>query len=205
MRDFFKRKVTKNQRGFFLVELIVAVFVFSLVMTLSVGSLVVGIDSNKKTQTLKSVLNNLDIALDTMTKAIAVGTKYHCGSTSQNPPSPQDCDDGGNAVTFLFNEDLNNNGLRDDTITYSFETDENGDGYISRTVRSQTGSAETVRMTAPEVNIQDMKFFVTGSTPSDSLQPKVTLVIHGTSPAGPRNSPTSFMVQTTITQRIPDF
>lgn len=185
-----------------LVELIVAVFVFSIIMTVGVGSLIIGVDANKKTQSLKSVLNNLDIALDTMTKTIAVGTSYYCGTNNQAPPGTIDCPEGDTSFSFLMNEDLNGDGLINDTITYSFDFDEKG-GYISRTMHREGG--RSIRMTAPEVNITDMRFFVTGSMPGDLYQPKVRIVINGVSQAGPRNEPTEFMVQTLVSQRIPDF
>lgn len=202
-----KMKIAKEKlnsaKGFFLVELIVAVFVFTIVMTVSVGSLIVGIDANKKTQSLKSVLNNLDIALDTMTKTIAVGGNYSCGATGEIPPETSDCGvSGDTSFTFLLNEDLNGDGSMNDSITYSFETDDAG-GYLSRTLHSDGG--EPIRMTAPEVNITDMRFFVTGSQSSDIHQPRVRIVINGTSPAGPRSAPTEFMVQTVVSQRGPDF
>jgi hypothetical protein len=60
-------------------------------------------------------------------------------------------------------------------------------------------------MTAPEVNITDAKFFVSGSERAGEEQPKVLIVVRGISPAGPRALPTEFMVQTLVSQRVPNF
>lgn len=208
-----------KQGGFLLTELIVAVFIFGIVMTISVGSLVVALDANKKAQSLKSVLNNLNVVLDTMTKALATGTHYYCGVSSAVPPQTQDCGvEGGTgtgetAISFLFNEDLGENGEVDDIIVYSLN-DGGGKGFIERTLYiNRSTSYETIgpiRMTAPEVNITDMKFYVLGSTlvsgaGGDFDQPKVLITIDGNALAGPRNQPTAFTVQTIVSQRVPDF
>ncbi len=211
-----------GQQGFLLTELIVAVFIFSIVMTISVGSLVVALDANKKAQSLKSVLNNLNVVLDTMTKALAVGTLYQCGELSSTPPTPTDCPispggigGGDSQINFLFNEDLGGDDLSNDVITYKFNDNGAGNGFIERSL-SLNGGADTilpVPMTAPEVDITDMKFYVTGSTPvnvngepsGNYEQPKVLIVIKGNALAGPRNAPTEFTVQTLVSQRVPDF
>ncbi len=212
-----KNKITngsndrRNTRGFFLVELIVAISIFGIVMSISIGSLVSALDANRKTQALSSVLNNLNVVLDTMTKNIAVGTHYHCEAASEFPPEPQDCNvetGGAGEISFLFNEDIDHDGSLNDTITYAFEpgTPERS-GYISRTITNGETGFETgpTRMTAPEVNITDMRFYVSGSTPNDSEQPKVQIYIAGSSLAGPRIGVTEFKVQTLVSQRIPDF
>ncbi len=214
-----KWKTTQGKKGFFLAELIVSVFIFGIVMTVSVGSLILALDANRKTQSLKSVLNNLNVVLDTMTRTIATGSHYLCGSgTSFNPENPDvaDCPispsnpsgSGENVMNFLFNEDLDGNGNADDFITYEYRTDSGGKGYIARTIRGGAGSySSAVRMTAPEVDITSLKFYVSGSDLSsggDYTQPGVLIVVDGTAPAGPRNE-TSFKVQTFVSQRIPDF
>jgi type II secretory pathway pseudopilin PulG len=215
-----KSKTAQGKEGFFLAELIVSVFIFGIVMTVSVGSLILALDANRKTQSLKSVLNNLNVVLDTMTRTIATGSHYLCGSgTSFNPENPDvaDCfmsatdplNSGEEVVNLLFNEDLDGNDSADDFITYERRVDSGGKGYIARTIRGGAGSySSAVRMTAPEVDITSLRFYVSGSEPAvngtDFEQPRVLIVVKGTAPAGPRNE-TDFTVQTLVTQRIPDF
>lgn len=205
--------------GFLLIELIVAIFIFGIVMTVSMGALVTALDSNRKTQSLKSVLNNLNIVLDTMTKSLAVGIYYRCADydPAQNVKEQVlDCPSGSNdneGVSFLFNEDSNDNGEIDDVINYRFVPGIDGDsGYLARVLYCTTASDDdcsedpvVVRMTAPEVNITDAKFFVSGSERAGEEQPKVLIVVRGISPAGPRALPTEFMVQTLVSQRVPNF
>lgn len=212
------KKSGKNQRGFLLVELIVSVFIFGIVMSISVGALVMALDANKKTQSLKSVLNNLNVVLDTMTKSLATGTYYYCDDRLfEDMPHQNTLDCAGeHEIMFLAGEDLGDdmekNGLADDGVKYQFipPTVSMGspvNGYIQRT-QLHNGSGtyrEDIRLTAPEVNITDMRFYVTGSDPADNEQPKVLIVIDGEALSGPRGVPTKFTVQTLVTQLKPDF
>jgi len=188
-----------NKKGFLLVEVIVALFLFSLVMTISIGSIISLLDANRKTQSQKSVMNNLDLTLDSMTRAIAVGKNYHCGD-DEDPEDPRDCISGNNnEITFESNEDLNNNGNLD-LITYS-RNGSSGNRYIGRT----TDSGSTIRMTAPEIDVAQLRFLVTGTDGiPNTKQPKVIILIDGTSKPAPRGTASPFHIQTIVSQRIPD-
>lgn len=202
---FFSQYRNRQQKrnttgGFLLVELIVALFLFSLVMTISVGSIIQLLDANRKTQSLKSVMNNLNLALDSMTKAIAVGRDYDCGVIADGVT---DCEiPGDNQINFESNEDLSGDGILD-TITYSFRVDAEGKGYLARAMDGGT----PIRMTAPEIDITNLTFVVTGTAPFDSgdrQQPKVWISIQGMTREDPRGTGSTFRVQTAISQRIPD-
>jgi len=215
-------KSKTSKAGFFLAELIVAVSIFGVVMVVSVGALVLALDANRKTQSLKSVLNNLNIALDSMTRTIATGSHYYCGEPSSFDPTMPEVSDCSyvnpdnpidyRGITVLSNYDLNKDGDYDDFVTYSFATDPSDPekGYISRTIRSNDGNqvSESVRMTAPEVDIDELGFATTGTGTIEAgeyNQPKVLVIISGKVPSGPRGNPTEFMIQTSVTQRVPDF
>jgi type II secretory pathway pseudopilin PulG len=209
------RGLRSTKGGFFIAELVVAIFIFAIVMTVSVGALITGLDTNKKTQSLKSVLNNLNVVLDTMSKTLAVGRYYRCDDFAGIPeaenPLTQDCANGGDQITFLFNEDYNGNGEIDDVINYRFVMDpENNNGYIARTMYSSSGGETSeIRMTAPEVKITDAQFIVTGSgtqiQTGNSNQPRVLIVVKGYAEAGNRATPTEFNLQTVVSQLVPDF
>jgi hypothetical protein len=58
-------------------------------------------------------------------------------------------------------------------------------------------------MTAPEVNITNLSFYVVGSSPSDTLQPKVTMLVSGYV-AISSGQQSVFNLETSVTQRIYD-
>lgn len=212
---FYSKK--QNKKGFLMVELIVALFVFSLAISISIGSILTALSANRKAQSLKSVMNNLNLALDSLTKNLAVGQKYHCGPDDfsypytepvdcfSNPSNPNWQEGYGTEITFEFPEDLDEScppTCDPDIVTYRYVDAD--PGYISRSVNF---SGET-RVTSPEVDITDAKFYVSGTpvfgNESPERQPKVYITIKGVASAGP-NTTTLFNLQTLVTQRIPDF
>ncbi len=232
MFDFiFKHKKTfkeqKSQSGFLMVELIVALFIFGIVMTMSIGSLITALDSNRKSQALKSVLNNLEIAMDTLTKTISAGRYYQCaedvkdGFVFTNLSQPGWCDTGDSnghtAISFVSNENLDNNPSTRDALVYRLNHSDDGtSGFIERKRFKSTDNGinwsenddEWIRMTAPEVNITDFKLYMSGTAPiedSDLTQPKVTIYVAGEVQSNQRVGTTRFAVQTVVTQLIPDF
>ena len=75
-------KYRKPQAGFTLIEMIVSLGVFSVVVTISVGALLILIASNRQLQEEQSVLSNLAFALDSMTREIRTGSQYYCAQAN---------------------------------------------------------------------------------------------------------------------------
>jgi len=202
--DRTKERISDNQAGFTLVELIVAAGLFAVVMLISVGALLSLVDANRKAQSLQSVMNNLNVTLDGMVRSIRMGTAYHCGPN--NLTVPRDCgstaDDDNNHYRLAFTT------FDGERWIYRYARDENG---IGRIYRSTTGSIQDeVAVTAPEVNIDHMKFYVVGTTrgidqlPDNPVQPKVVIEIRGTAGAHDEKIRTTFSIQATAVQRILD-
>lgn len=189
-------KLTKGNRGFSLIELIVAVALFSIVMLVSVAALLALVDANRKAQALQSVMNNLNVALDGMVRSIRMGTDYHCGGPPYGAASP--CAGG---KTFAFESFDGDPATDSDQWVYSFEQDENG---VGRIYKSESGGTGWLPITAPEVSIDDMKFYVVGTDTADNVQPKVVISIKGTAGADKVKTKSSFSIQATSVQRILD-
>lgn len=94
-------------RGFTLIELMVSLTVFSIVMVVSIGTLLIMIDSNAKAQALYSSSVNLSFALDSMTRELRTGYKYYCSTATTSTSSPlptgrADCATGAPGVFIAF-------------------------------------------------------------------------------------------------------
>ncbi len=76
-------KITSN-RGFTLIEMIVSLALFTVVAVVSIGALLKIMDANKKSISLKTVTNNINFALESMTREMRVGTKYYIDSNIVN-------------------------------------------------------------------------------------------------------------------------
>lgn len=186
----------RGQRGFSLIELIVAVALFAIVMLVSVAALLALVDANRKAQALQSVMNNLNVALDGMVRSIRMGTSYHCGGIPYGSPSP--CAGG---TTFAFESFDGNPATDSDQWVYSFQEDENG---IGRIYKSESGGTGWLPITAPEVSIDEMAFYVVGTDPADNVQPKVVISIRGVAGADKVKTRSVFSIQATAVQRILD-
>lgn len=165
----------KNKRGYTLIELIIAVGLFALIMMLASGAYLVMISVNRQVQGIATGINNLSFALETMTRTIRTGTGYGC-------PSPgTDCSGG---TIFSVTNAIGN------TVEYS----------LSGGVVTQTTSGVPVALTDPLVNVSSLAFYAFGTSNSDNLQPRVTIVISGTISSG-SNKTVSFNVETGATMR----
>lgn len=197
--DKIKNLKLKIQYGFTLVEMLVATALFSAVMLISVGALLSLIDANKKAQALNSVMNNLNFAVESMSRKIRVGTTYHCEFSNSIPPpnisQPQDCNNGGKLLA--FESSGGNSSNINDQIVYRI----NG----TRIERSENSGipGTFVNITAPEVSIENFSFYVDGTSMSDNSQPRVVLIIRGTAGAKEKYK-TKFNLQTTMSQRVLD-
>ena len=202
----------QKNKGFSLIEIMVSLAVFSIVVLVAAGALLSIIDGSRKTQALKSVVNNLNFALEDMTRNLRVGGHFNC-DTAGNPVNPaltHDCE--GNQVTFDTGKRLPNSLDPANPITvygaYRFVTpDPNSsvcpEGCIEATTDYLNPAKPFVRITAPEVHLTKVSFRVTGSSNSDTLQPKIVMIVQGYAGVNLR-SKTYFNLQTTITQRIFD-
>lgn len=171
-------------KGFTLIELMVAVSIFIIVMTISMSSILGAFDADRKSRSLKTVLNNLNLAVESMSKEMRFGKNYHCGS-SGTITEPQSCSLGDNLISFLSSDDVQ--------ITYRL----NG-----TTIEKQVGTEGFIDLTAPEIIVDDLSFYVLGAETGDSLQPKVLIKIMGH--AGENKGRSDFTLQTLVSQRTLD-
>jgi prepilin-type N-terminal cleavage/methylation domain-containing protein len=185
------------KRGFTLIEVLVSVAIFSTVMTIALGALLAMSEADRRAEATKSVIDNLNFALDSMSRAIRTGQNYHCSSQG-TLTSPLDCVSGSSYLAFLSNDGLTR-------VAYCLA------GGVVRRQLSQ-GSLDTscassnfLPITAAEVSISNLTFYVVGSVPGspDNTQPKVTILLNGTVQVT-ASLQSKFDLQTSVTQRLYD-
>ena len=147
--------VSKSGTGYTLIELVVAIGLFALVMTLASGGYLMMIATNRQAEALSTGINNLSFAIESMTRDIRTGSGYcatGCSSTSFSFT-----DAGGSKVTYGFSGGaLTKNGaaLTDPSVTVSSLT------FYTSGLSSYTASG-------------------------DRYQPNVTIVVSGSVSSGP--------------------
>lgn len=198
-----KKQRLSKARGFSLIELMVALTLFSIVMTISIGTLLVLIDLNAKAQAVYSASTNLSFALDSIAREVRTGYQYHCAnsvSAGEALPDPltngfADCSTPGkNFLTFTREVDGVRMGYRLNETEGTIEQKEDPDGS-----GPEEGTNWTP-ITADEVFIDSFQIIVDNTNVTDNNQPSVDMMVYGYVNNGLATS-TDFYVQTHIVQR----
>jgi prepilin-type N-terminal cleavage/methylation domain-containing protein len=182
-----KSEIRNSSQGFTLIEIMTAVSIFLVVMTISMGSLVSIYDANRRSQSLRSLMGNLNLAVESMVKEIRFGNNYHCG-TGGTLTSPSNCPSGDNFFSFL-----------------SSETKQTIYRLSGTSIEKSVGGGPYIAVTAPEIIIEDLRFYTVGAGTSGgdaALQPKVLVKIKGYAGTGKARS--DFTLQTLVSQRSLD-
>jgi prepilin-type N-terminal cleavage/methylation domain-containing protein len=169
-------------RGYTLIELIIAVGLFAVVMTLASGAYIIMIDLTRQAQNKATGIDNLSFALETMTRNIRTGTNYNCGGLG-------DCVSGASSFSFT-----DSNGV---DVTYRLS---------GTTIQQNKGGTQSI-LTEPSVVVSSFMFYVSGTVPLSAgnySQPHVTIIVSGSVSSGPGKALQSFSVETGATMRGSD-
>lgn len=191
----------KNAKGFTLIEIMVSVSIFAIIMLMVSSSIYAVFDSNGKSQSLRAVMDNLNLSLESMTRTIRFGRNYHC-DLNVSGTAPNNCASGASSMQ------LTNSG--GSQVIYQLCTTGSNAGRVARSNDCVNGPF----ITGSDVTISKLMFYVLGTTQyvagagtcpgsNDCLQPRVVIVLEGY--AGSKlTSRSSFSLQTTISQRLVD-
>lgn len=196
------KKIQKN-KGFTLIELMIATTLFAIIMMMGVGSLVVSSNSARASQKLRIAVDNVNFAMESMTRELRIGTYYYCVKYPEsvyltNATETKDCE-GGDIISFKP-QDAPAAPLR-----VAYKKSLRADGTFSLQ-RCETNVSPCPDIVSSEVDVQELKFFTTGSTPNptldlsqDTIQPGVKIIIKGIVKV--KNIETPFVLQSFASQR----
>ncbi|MEI7720215.1 MAG: type II secretion system protein [bacterium] len=198
-----------KKNGFTLIELLVSVALFSIVMVVALGSLVALSSAVRRAEALDTSTNNLAAALDSMSRAIRMGGRYHCGAGGVLT-NPNDCPTLATAApSFTFQDGntpnhqitycLSDGAVGSHTCNISTSC---GAGLLCTVLRSKDGGPFSA-LTSTEVNVSTLAFMVAGSSSGDLIQPKVILLLVGTVSIN-KDTISNFKLQTSVTQYLYD-
>lgn len=187
---------SQQQNGFTLIEMVVSLGLFTIIMFIATSAFLSIVNTDRKSRAVRIAADNLNLALEDMSRRIKTGSTYYCGDSATGT---FDCPGGVPLGSFSFN-DQNTPSKR---VVYKW-----GQGASCGTGYSGTQGCilrDGLLVTSPEINITSLKFLVSGSnnlTSGDKKQPMVVIVIDGSLGTGTAIS--AFKIQTTITQRAYD-
>lgn len=204
---FFKYNNKRTNRGFSLVEMLVAVGIFMSIMTIAISSLISIVNANKRAQSIKNTIDGVTFAIEETSRDMRSGNEYKC-STDSGLSFTNDTTictgDNVNAIQYTSNSGTGA------IITYIFNgkkvNPQPGDQGI---LVKKIGGTSAVDLVSQDsgVNITDMKFYVIGadneSNPdiSKRTQPRVIITASGLI-ATKGSADTTFNMQTSISQRM---
>lgn len=222
LKKTYSFRKLKQQAGFTLVEVMVAMSIFAILITMGMQAVFSAMTQHHMTQNIRTVMDSLNFIMEDMARNIRLGTNIRCvlpsddlplhGGTTPNYYSvnfdvwPQSCPLGSNMIVF---NSMTHTGLDGAFITYVIPSDLSTDPHV---VIKQKGDDPTTAqvITPPEVTIDFNRsgFLVRGAeTPSampspDYGQPTVVIRLAGTIDTGGVKS--DFALQTTVTMRALD-
>lgn len=217
MKTFFLHN--KKIQGFTLVEMLIVLGLFSFIMTLATGVLYTTQAINVKLQETQSVLDNVNLSMDAMSREIRYGTNFHCASTLQEAESSlrKSCSYYNNGGKFLFFKP--NDAMHDeDRVAYYASTTQDGDVILKDEYFGSGGAfSNRYQITANDAKIKSLVFYVVGANTTsgsstmdvgsvrDYVQPLVTMDLSGeTKPITSSASSTKFIIQLTVSSRALD-
>jgi prepilin-type N-terminal cleavage/methylation domain-containing protein len=190
-------KIQKNTDGFTLIELMIATTLFTIVMMMGVGSLVVSSNFAKASQKLRIAVDNVNFAMESMTRELRTGTHYYCGNGNYDLVNNSAVNDCVNGSFVAFNPQITPSSPT--RIVYFRVPRNDGSGTTSLRKCELSPSIVCSDVVSGDVDIQMLNFYVTGSLPGDKIQPSVEIVIKGVVTV--KGVATPFALQSMATQR----
>ncbi len=192
----------------------VSLALFIIVVLALVGSLLTVNDASRRVQAMRTVMDNLNFGIESMSRTIRTGTDISCalrGSPQRDCPISQYGTSSSNTSLSLYST-LGQHQL----IEYRKIKLSNNKGQIQKQITDlvfdpvnnvyvPSGTAKGwIPITAPEIDIQNFSFFVEGAQfANDTIQPNVMIKFDGVATiVGGQTIP--FAVQTYLSQRTPE-
>ena len=175
-----------KQTGFTLIETMVSMAIFVIVAMVITTVFITIIDANRKAQSIRLVMDNLNFSLDSMALRMREGTNYNCEQI--------DVDGACNAVSF---QTMGSNNRQ--TIFYGLmpNSQQPNSQQIGRCVSGPSapyGSCTFEPTTAPQINIEQFTVNI-----DNQESKRAVMLIRGTAGAG--RTLTKFSIQTSVAER----
>jgi type II secretory pathway pseudopilin PulG len=206
---FYLKQINKNpdtcrtyKYGFTLIEIMVATSIFMIIMLVSLSALVISSNVAKQSKALRTSMDNVSFAMESMTRSLRMGTNYYCDntvtintSTTKSTPTMQDCNNGASAVLFIPASHINQD------TAYLWVARSDGTHTLERAqYNPNTGVIDYLDMMSSNIDIAKLTFIVKGSSLTDNIQPSIYILIKGTVKTSNGQLET-FAIQTEVSQR----
>lgn len=172
-----------DRRGFTLLELLVALGLFSIIVTIALGGFSSALRTQRQSAALISANNNVGSVFEQMTRELRNGSGYtYLPNVSPSNSGIAFLDQSGNPVQYYLSDAVTANGISHNAIA-----------------RNEGGNPQTI--TSDSVDVTYLYFEIAGAGSFDQVQPRVTIRM-GIRPIGDRTVMNSVEhLQTTVSSR----
>ncbi len=199
-----------NQRGFTLLEMIISLAIFTIVALIAIGAILKIMDANRKSLSLKTAINNLNFALESMSREMRVGSNYFCDDNIHTVTAnhgPKDCTTAtGDPIRDPWMIVFNSSNSSDSCILmkgYKYEFDTNTG--TRKLMKADTGTfcgasinqSDYAELLSPDIKIQNATIRVINT----DTQPYAEFYFSGYTGIKEKDK-TDFELKTSVTQRI---
>jgi len=184
---------TTSLKGYTLVEMIIAVALFTAVMVIAASAYLSMISLNRHARATNDIVSNLSFAIEAMSRSIRTGSNYGCNATDG-----LNCWDPSGSSKFSFTND------QGQKVIYILKSDGRIGECIGVSTCSDTAASP---LTDTRITVSSLKFIVNGVGASGSnatLQPRVIISVSGNIIPNPGVPAIGFTIQTGATQRLLD-
>ena len=198
---FFTKSKLADSKGFTIVEVMIAMAIFTVVVTIGIGAVLDAITQHQVTQNTRTVVDSLNYVMEDMARNIRNGTPPRCGDPSASPAIdpitgyvvPLSCPlpaDAHNKISI--------NAQDNTVLTYAITAPAPG---APSQILKQKGTDAPQVITPPEVEMDfaSSGFTVRGAEALDGGQPTVVIRLAGTIKY--KNINSKFAIETTATLR----
>ncbi|MFA5387567.1 MAG: prepilin-type N-terminal cleavage/methylation domain-containing protein [Candidatus Paceibacterota bacterium] len=195
LKKFLKNINAEKSKGFTLIEMIIAIGIFSVLMGVLSGIFLASMKSQKHIVYTQSLIDNTNYVLDYMSRYLRMAQKDYIGDCVGREKDNFDPSNASSSViTFL---DYKEGGGR----CHQFLL-ENGE-LKERISADQTAAnfEEAQSLTSDRVKITNLQFNVAGGANYDEKQPRITILIGAEADTEDLDPLPEINVQTTISQR----
>ena len=182
-----------SRRGFSVVEMLVAVALFTAVVLMSIAAMMALVDANYKTRSVRTAMDNLGFIIDDMARDLRVGSRYRCQVgispsamnivTVQGDPTGTDCkydksgptpeNTGGeylafrnkdnNVVFYYFDDSVPASPILKKKVTTTLWSAGYADNFTSGTGLS--GADKYATLSSSDITISRFRFYVYNTIP----------------------------------------
>lgn len=160
-------KTNQTNRAFSLIELLVAMFMFSLIITTVSAIFISDMRSQTRALATQRILDQTSYAVEFMSRALRMAAKeLSVPSTCLSYGENYEVGSGGTSLKFI-------NHLENDDCQRFFLDSSSGSGQL-KYEKDSDGTPVIYDLTSNKLDITSLKFQLAGGTQGDDLQPRVT-------------------------------